>query len=82
VKERPAIPLGMRRKILARDSHTCRYCGVIGVPMVMEHVVPVALGGATTMRNLVTACVECNDKKGVSIWKPRQLKKKHPVDHL
>lgn len=73
VKERPRISTTTRQRILARDNHRCRYCGVMGVELVMEHVVPVALGGATTMRNMVASCVDCNTRKGVSIWKPRRV---------
>lgn len=80
VKERPPIPASTRRRILARDNHSCRYCGVVGVELVMEHVVPVALGGATTMRNLVTSCVDCNTRKGVQVWKPRRLTRSWQTD--
>ncbi len=73
VKDRPAISDAMRDKVLKRDRGTCRYCGNDVGPFELDHVTPVALGGATTMANLVTACVECNRRKGVQIWTPNRL---------
>ena len=29
-----------------------------------DHVVPRALGGKTTWENIVTACIDCNQRKG------------------
>ncbi|MER7211998.1 HNH endonuclease [Streptosporangium sp. NPDC000239] len=68
--ERLDIPSEMRAKILARDGHACRYCGNDVGPFQIDHVIPVAKGGATGMSNLVTACVPCNQKKGAQVWKP------------
>lgn len=71
--ERLPIPEEMRAKILYRDWHACRYCGNDSGPFEMDHVIPVALGGATSMSNLVTACGPCNSAKGANVWKPRPL---------
>jgi 5-methylcytosine-specific restriction endonuclease McrA len=42
----------------------CRYCGrpgsARGVVLHVDHVVPLAAGGATAEDNLLTACDECN----------------------
>jgi hypothetical protein len=60
-----AISKRLRFEILRRDNHACRYCGQ-SAPDVMlhvDHVVPVALGGADEPENLVTACVDCNTGK-------------------
>ena len=72
VKDRPPISAAVRTRILARDGYACRYCGSDG-PFQIDHVVPVALGGATTMGNLVTACVTCNQRKGATVWAPKPL---------
>lgn len=60
-----AVSKRLRYEILRRDSHTCRYCGATApdVPLRIDHVTPVALGGGDTADNLVTACQDCNSGK-------------------
>lgn len=60
-----AVSKRLRYEILRRDSHTCRYCGASApdVPLRVDHVTPVALGGADTSDNLVTSCEPCNSGK-------------------
>lgn len=60
-----AITKRLRFEILRRDNHTCRYCGENAptVKLVIDHVVPEALGGETKPENLVTACEPCNSGK-------------------
>ena len=41
----------------------CAYCGVTG-PLTLDHVVPLARGGAHRIENLVAACKPCNSRKG------------------
>jgi len=54
--------------VLFRDSYICIYCGVnciqAGRIATVDHVIPKARGGTDTFLNLVTACYECNAKKG------------------
>lgn len=40
---------------------------MVGIPMVVEHIVPLVAGGAATMDNLCLSCYRCNEFKG-----PRQ----------
>lgn len=59
--------------VLERDGHACRYCGASGEGILFEpdHVVPIRLGGATAIANLVTSCRPCNRDKGghtVACW--------------
>ncbi|MET7975799.1 HNH endonuclease [Streptomyces mirabilis] len=60
-----AVSKRLRYEILRRDQHTCRYCGASApaVPLRVDHVTPVALGGADTPDNLVTSCEPCNSGK-------------------
>ncbi|WP_331772923.1 HNH endonuclease (plasmid) [Embleya sp. NBC_00888] len=60
-----AVGQRLRYEILRRDDHTCRYCGVKApaVKLVVDHVVPQALGGTHEPSNLVAACEECNGGK-------------------
>lgn len=55
-----------RRGVFARDRETCQYCGVQPgrAQLTMDHVVPRSQGGQTTWDNVVTACRDCNHRKG------------------
>ena len=60
-----AVSKRLRFEILRRDNHTCRYCGASApdVPLRVDHVTPVALGGTDTAGNLATSCEDCNNGK-------------------
>lgn len=55
-----------RRNVLARDEHTCQYCGrrFPAHHLSLDHVIPRSRGGTTTWDNVVCACLECNIQKG------------------
>lgn len=60
---RDPIPPQLRFRVLQRDAFRCQYCGRSardGATLHLDHVVPVAAGGATTEDNLITACDTCN----------------------
>lgn len=50
----------LRKSILRRDGHTCRYCG--DRAEYVDHVVPWSFGGTDDPSNLVAACYVCNSK--------------------
>ncbi|MER5758875.1 HNH endonuclease [Streptomyces sp. NPDC002082] len=60
-----AVSKRLRYEVLQRDNHTCRYCGATApdVPLRVDHVTPVALGGTDNPDNLVTSCEPCNSGK-------------------
>jgi hypothetical protein len=60
-----AVSKRLRYEILRRDSNTCRYCGAKApdVPLRVDHVTPVALGGGDDPTNLATSCEPCNAGK-------------------
>lgn len=53
-----------RKNILRRDGHRCQYCNRGDVSLTVDHIVPRSAGGEDTWENLITACVECNNRKG------------------
>jgi 5-methylcytosine-specific restriction endonuclease McrA len=53
-----------RREVFRRDNFTCQYCGVRSTYLTIDHVIPRHLGGEHTWKNVVTACAQCNHKKG------------------
>lgn len=63
-----ALSKRLRYEVLRRDNHACRYCGAAApdAKLVVDHVVPVALGGSDEPSNLVTACEPCNSGKSAT----------------
>lgn len=47
--------------VLARDNHTCGYCGKRADTV--DHIIPKKLGGDNSYENCVAACLRCNSKK-------------------
>lgn len=64
VPRQRAMPVS-RSAILARDGHTCQYCGMTLANdwLTIDHVLPQSRGGGWTWTNLVTACPACNTAK-------------------
>lgn len=74
--ERALVTPSVRARILERDGFRCRRCGntPINARLVVDHVVPIALGGKSTEGNLQTLCEPCNVGKGA--------RPPHPHDFL
>ena len=60
-----------RKGIFLRDNYCCQYCdtpffngGDASTHLSLDHVVPRCKGGKLTWDNTVTACMQCNFKKG------------------
>lgn len=67
-KIRKSIDSKLRYAVLQRDNSTCQRCGANpynkpNVKLVVDHKIPVDMGGETTMDNLWTLCSECNGGK-------------------
>lgn len=55
-----------RKAVFARDHWTCQHCGADltrGIP-VLDHILPLACGGAHSYANTQCLCFDCNTKKG------------------
>ena len=55
-----------RENVYIRDNFTCQYCGEQPSPktLTLDHVIPASKQGPKTWTNVVTACRECNQRKG------------------
>jgi hypothetical protein len=62
---RSQLTKAKRFEILKRDNYTCNYCHRTGVPLEVEHVVALYNGGTNDDSNLVAACHDCNQGKGI-----------------
>ena len=61
-----AVSKRVRYEVLRRDNYACRYCGATagsGAQLVVDHVMPVSLGGTDDPTNLVACCRDCNAGK-------------------
>jgi 5-methylcytosine-specific restriction endonuclease McrA len=63
-----AINPKLRRQISERDTFRCCYCLTTeensGIRMHIDHIIPEAIGGKTTIENLCLTCFTCNVNKG------------------
>jgi hypothetical protein len=63
---RAPIPRELRLEVWERDGGRCVECGG-DFELQFDHVIPLALGGATSAGNLQLLCAPCNREKGASL---------------
>lgn len=65
------LPDELRARVVEADRRACAYCRtgelVSGIPLTIDHIVPVARGGATRFENLCLACRTCNEFKATAV---------------
>jgi hypothetical protein len=65
----PILKDKIRQQVMKRDNYQCLCCGKErrkGVPLEIDHILPVAMGGKNVPSNLQTLCRQCNGLKGVN----------------
>ena len=71
---RSTIPQRVRERIAEQAQRRCGYCqtqeSVVGMPLEIDHIIPVVAGGSSEEGNLWLACPRCNVYKGdqTSAW--------------
>ncbi len=76
MSQRRKIPAALRRQVAEHASYRCSYCRspeLAGVPMVVDHILPLSAGGGTETGNLCLACYRCNEFKAARIAAPDPL---------
>lgn len=60
------LPEEKKKQIKVRDKNTCLCCRATGkgVKLQIDHILPLKLGGKTTIENSQTLCSACNNAKG------------------
>jgi 5-methylcytosine-specific restriction endonuclease McrA len=65
-RRREPIPRETRLAVWRRDGGRCAECGS-DFDLQYDHLIPLAMGGATSERNLQLLCADCNRAKGASL---------------
>lgn len=65
VAKRVGLSKRIRFEVFKRDKFTCQYCGQKAPEIILhvDHIEPVAKGGANEIVNLITSCQGCNAGK-------------------
>jgi hypothetical protein len=62
------IPISLQRRVRLRANERCEYCRIAQVSQEatfhVDHILPRAAGGVTSLENLALACVSCSLRKG------------------
>lgn len=65
-KRRESIPQAVRVEVWQRDGGHCVDCSSQD-KLEFDHIIPMAMGGGNTSRNLQLLCETCNRRKGASL---------------
>ena len=63
---RDPIPGEVKRAVWERDGGACSECSA-AFDLQYDHVIPLSLGGASTVENLQILCAACNRAKGAAL---------------
>jgi 5-methylcytosine-specific restriction endonuclease McrA len=72
-------------EVLEQSNGYCYHCHTfIGEQaLVLDHLIPLALGGGTTLSNVVPTCQRCNaDKRGRTVEQWRQGEARQELDRM
>lgn len=53
--------------LLEKYDYKCLACGMAGIKLTKDHIIPIALGGTNVIDNIQPLCSICNKKKHIKI---------------
>lgn len=59
--------------LLERYDYRCLACGRDGVPLTIDHIIPLSKGGMNIISNIQPLCWECNQSKFTEIINYKEL---------
>jgi 5-methylcytosine-specific restriction endonuclease McrA len=74
VKRPFSRPKFSKKSVFIRDNYQCQYCGKHSAKPTLDHVIPRSKNGTNDWFNVVTACPDCNNKKGNRTLKEAGMK--------
>ena len=74
---RQGIPQDVKLAVWKRYDGRCANCGSAEL-LEFDHVVPLAMRGSNTVKNLQLLCADCNREKGASLVEPRTGRRVEP----
>jgi 5-methylcytosine-specific restriction endonuclease McrA len=63
---RISLPPDLRKYVFERNNYQCQSCHKIDLTaknLQVDHIIPLAQGGANDLSNLQTLCAKCNREK-------------------
>jgi 5-methylcytosine-specific restriction protein A len=73
---RISLPPDLRKYVFERNNYQCQSCHKIDLTaknLQVDHIIPLAQGGANDLSNLQTLCAKCNREKSAKL-DPRFLR--------
>lgn len=64
--KRQALPQDVKVTVWQRDGGRCVECAQ-NEHLEFDHIIPLAMGGSNTVRNLQLLCADCNRRKGATL---------------
>jgi 5-methylcytosine-specific restriction endonuclease McrA len=67
---RISLPPDLRKYVFERNNYQCQSCHKIDLTaksLQVDHIIPLAQGGANDLSNLQTLCAKCNREKSAKL---------------
>ncbi len=67
---RISLPPDLRKYVFERNNYQCQSCHKIDLTaksLQIDHIIPLAQGGANDLSNLQTLCAKCNREKSAKL---------------
>ena len=70
---RPALPVGIKTKVLLESAHRCAVCGT-GTPLEFAHIIPWHKTQTHKIEDLLCLCANCHERADKEKWGTKTLR--------